>query len=92
MGCEIFYGDRAPDGVHAAPPVLVLPPLDLGERARPERCATSPIDDIEAYPGSALLLLAHYTNLGSFPALQRLNDPSRGGKLAVVTVIKDCME
>ena len=86
-GARCAYGARAPERVPAVPPALALPALDLAERARAERerdlaerkllhahCVPTPgiYDDFEANPASALLLLAHNTNLGSFPALQRV--------------------
>ena len=86
-GARCAYGARAPERVPAVPPARALPALDLAERARAERerdlterkllhahCVPTPgiYDDFEANPASALLLLAHNTNLGSFPALQRV--------------------
>ena len=48
-------------------------------------------DDFEQDPTSALLLLAHNTNLGSFPALQRLSYPGlRARPLEFESVIEEC--
>ena len=89
-GARCAYGARAPEHVPAAPPARSLSALDLAEHARadrerdlPERkllqahCVPTPgiYVNFETNPASALLLLAHSTKLGSFPALQRLNDP-----------------
>ena len=68
------YGARAPDRVPGEPPARD----DLKEKQLLHaHCVpnTTRYVDFEQNPASALLLLAHNTNLGSFPALQRLSDP-----------------
>ena len=89
-GARCAYGARAADCVPGAPPALD----DLKERqllhAHGVPNATS-YDDFEHDPASALLLLAHNTNLGSFPALQRLGDPGlRARPLEFKSVINEC--
>ena len=71
-GKRCAYGARAPDRLPSAPPALD----DLAERRLLHaHCVPNATryDDFEHSPASALLLLAHNTNLGSFPALQRLS-------------------
>jgi len=70
-GKRCAYGARAPDRLPGAPLALD----DLKERTLLHaHCVPNATryDDFEQHPASALLLLAHNTNLGSFPALQRL--------------------
>ena len=69
-GKRCAYGARAADRLPGAPPALD----DLKERQLLHaHCVPNATryDDFEQDPASALLLLAHNTNLGSFPALQR---------------------
>ena len=78
-GKRCAYGARAPYRLPGAPPALD----DLAERKLLHAyCVPNAThyDNFEQDPTSALLLLAHNTNLGSFPALQRLrlSDPGPG--------------
>ena len=86
------YGARAPDLLPGANPALD----DLEQRQLLHaHCVpnTTRYDDFEQDPASALLLLAHNTNLGPFPALQRLSDPglrAAARPLEFDSVINEC--
>jgi hypothetical protein len=78
-GKRCAYGARAPDRLPGALPAL---DDDAERKLLHAHCVPNATryDDFEQHPASALLLLAHNTNLGSFPALQRLrlSDPGPG--------------
>ena len=93
--CRHYIGARCAYGAHAADRLPSAPPAidELKERQLLHaHCVpnTTRWDDFEHDPASALLL-THNTNLGSFPALQRLSDPGlRARPLEFDSVINEC--